>query len=123
MLRNTQLALRRSNTGTKSAPPPPPKESIKLDMFLSKKFHLPKDIRDMIVNASKAKNADESVRILKNVVYVLFLFEVSHIVSPFRSDQRSSCSRPPERVAVPCERFLEPICESQIVRVQNLRTC
>ena len=54
---------------TKSAPPPPPKESIKLDMFLSKKFHLPKDIRDMIVNASKAKNADESVRILKNVVY------------------------------------------------------
>jgi hypothetical protein len=44
-------------------------------MFLSKKFHLPKDIRDMIVNASKAKNADESVRILKNVVYVLFLFE------------------------------------------------
>ena len=33
------------------------------------KFDLPKDIRDMIVNASKAKNADESVRILKNVVY------------------------------------------------------
>ena len=52
---------------TKSSPPPPPKESIRLDTFLSK-YDLPKDVRDMIAEASKSKDANESVRILKNVV-------------------------------------------------------
>ena len=52
---------------TKSSPPPPPKESIRLDTFLSK-YDLPKDVRDMIAEASKSKDANESVRILKDVV-------------------------------------------------------
>ena len=63
MLTKTSVASR-----TNLPPPPPPRESIKLDTLLSK-YDLSKDIRDMIFEASKSKDVNESVRILKNVVY------------------------------------------------------
>lgn len=62
----------------RKSPPPPPKESSMIYIEkLASMYDVTKDIRGMLSEASKAKDSESAMRILQDVVYVIYLLSIS----------------------------------------------